>query len=380
MKKWFCMLLALALMLGCAGATASEDWPEYHCQQENFTTLIPRRGTASFETETGYYGLRIYLDEKGSVPYLIVNRRDGARKFKNPKNYLNNVYREFLEEKYGDDSRGMNPARAWEVGGKQLIGARYMYAAEGAGLTHLQLIEVRELGDVEYTAVFAAADEERTMEALGIAVQNYREDEAAPEETKEPQAAAAGALVEPLDTAGQEVDLQNGTFWTRLWGIEYLDDGGFFYADLYEEDLYPREAVESLKAGDRVRVEDRVLTVAAAEKVQGYENRIAVAFSEDSSQNYLFIKVDDNYADRDFYHLMCGDQVICHFCTDYQVMMPLPYAFQFAWARGSDVRLWTADDFLGLLRKGTLQENEMTRDRTAIQFRDGLVTAIVHTD
>jgi len=403
MRKWICLLLAAALLLGLLGTASAEDWFDCHCAEEKFSTKIPGSGTTAFVNELGLYGLRIYAGTPGYFPYIIINRRDLDRKFSNPRNYLNNVYREFLEEKYGDSHRGMNPAKAWEIGGKELLGARYMYEIGGITYTHLQLIDVRELGDVEYTAIFAPEDQERVMTILSTAVENYIEDEAAAAVTETPAteapavetavpatdaptaeteapASSAPILLEPVDTAGQGVDVENGTFWTRLWGIEYLDDGGLFYADLYQEDLYPAAAVEGLKPGDQVRVGDQIFLVMLITPSETTQNMYDVIFAEDMLGKYSFLKVDDKYPDRDNYHLLLGGSPFLHFCTDYPVRMPLPNAFQFAWVDGSDVQLRDADSFISLLRNEVIPEEELTEDRTAIQFRDGLVTAIVHAE
>ena len=60
--------------------------------------------------------------------------------------------------------------------------------------------------------------------------------------------------------------------------------------------------------------------------------------------------------------------------------LPLPNDFAFAWADGEDVQLRDANDFLRLLREKILEEKDLTPDSTAIQFKDGLVMAIVHAE
>ena len=96
-----------------------------------------------------------------------------------PQGYLNNTYREFLEEKYPNDSVGINPAKTREIGGKELIGALYTLYNKEYDLTtyQLQLIEIRDGGDVEYIAMYSPEDDEETvMKTLDTIVANYRED------------------------------------------------------------------------------------------------------------------------------------------------------------------------------------------------------------
>ncbi len=180
MKKWISILLALVLFASCAAAAAGDDgsWADVHCAEEGFTTKAPAGSPNEYRTAIGQIGLTVYLGKAGSVPCIIVHRRDMDSKFKNPQNYLNNVYREFLENRY--EERGTvftNPAKTWEVGGKQLIGARYFIRIGDVQNTQLQLIEIRDQGDVEYTGIYRNEEEEKlVMDALNVAAANYAED------------------------------------------------------------------------------------------------------------------------------------------------------------------------------------------------------------
>lgn len=176
MKKLLCILLTMVLLANCAGALADEKWFDYHCEEDGFTTRKPMHALTEYKNNKGYVGITFYLSIPGAPPYVMVHRRPAEGKFKNPENYLNNTYREFLEDKYAEygTSVAFNPARIWEIDDKQLVGAKY----DIGGTVQLQLIETRELGDVEYTAMFDPADEEATMEALEAAVTFYIEDDA----------------------------------------------------------------------------------------------------------------------------------------------------------------------------------------------------------
>lgn len=161
-----------------ANSADDGEWAVFHCEEDQFTSKKPYHSNYEYKNDQGYVGFRIYLDTPGYPPYVLIHRRPMDGKFKNPENYLNNVYREFLEEKeesYGT-SVGTNPAKIWEVGGKQLIGAKYTIKNTSFELIQLQLIEIRDGGDVEYTAMFDPADEEMVMKALNVAVANYAED------------------------------------------------------------------------------------------------------------------------------------------------------------------------------------------------------------
>ena len=180
MKKMLAMFLAISLMLaaGLCGASAEEEYVIYTCKEGGFSTAIPVSGTSGYDDTVK--GLKIYTDVPGFIPYVIVSRRPMDMKFNNPENYLNNVYREYIEESYGDDNLGMNPAKIWEIGGKELLGAKYMFKIAGYTAVQLQLIEIRPAGDVEYTVAYLEGKkEEATMAAANEAVRCYQETDAA---------------------------------------------------------------------------------------------------------------------------------------------------------------------------------------------------------
>ena len=172
MKKMISCLLALVLLASCTTAPAESEPADFFCPEENIATKIPAGATARYEDGNG---LVIYAGSEGAIPFVIVSRRPQEMKFKDPENYLNNVYREHMEEEYGDGFLGMNPAKTWETGGKELLGARYMYKVGDVPVTLLRLIEIRDGGDVEYTAKFKDDTEGITLAALDLAVQYYRE-------------------------------------------------------------------------------------------------------------------------------------------------------------------------------------------------------------
>ena len=180
MKKLLSVILALSLLLSLAlcNASADDGWADYTCEEQNFKTKIPLSGTSGYDDTAK--GLKIYTDVPGYIPYVVVSRRPMDKKFNNPTNYLNNVYREYIENSYGDDCLGMNPASTWEIGGKELLGARYMYKISSYTIVHLQLIEVRDAGDVEYTAEFIEGEDAATMAALEEAVRYYQETDVIP--------------------------------------------------------------------------------------------------------------------------------------------------------------------------------------------------------
>ena len=180
MKKIVCLALALILVWGCAleALCAEEALEEVRCEEQGFSTKIPAGLTAEWSEGNG---LQISMGKPGYIPFILVFRR--PKKLSNPVNYLNNVVREYMENSYGSNMIGTNPCKTQEIGGKKLYAARYYYKVQNTRVCLMRLVEVREDGDVEYTAKYVDGKGDETLAALEIAVQYYQAD---PAETKAP--------------------------------------------------------------------------------------------------------------------------------------------------------------------------------------------------
>ena len=392
--------LVLMLVLACAAlcAAAEEEWTDFTCKEEQFTTKIPVSALTSYRDERGLVGMTTYLDVPGYPPFVMVHRRAMDKKFKDPVGYLNNVYREFLENKYQEDSMGMNPAKKWEIGGKELIGARYMFRSGDQEIIQLQLIEVREQGDVEYTAMYTKDSEEAVMKVLNTEVRYYQEgtkpaavkepaakepatEPATKEPAKEPAAepttkepAAGGGILLPVDHTGEEADLRNGIYRVHITDIEHINDGGCFTIELYAPMDYPAAAVEALKPGDKVEIFHRNWTVAALEPQEDGELRV---IPEEEFSGYMAFKKDEsgNYISR------IGDWYPVYFMTDANVMLPFPNDFNFVWVKKDNaMQEYNADGFIKILNKGTLTEKDLSPYNTVVTIRDGMVYGVVHSE
>lgn len=233
MKKMLALILAAAVAMSImiCGAAADGEWADYTCQEQNFSTKIPTSGTTGYDDTAK--GIMIYTDVPGYIPYVIVSRRPMDMKFSNPEDYLNNVYREYIEDKFGDNNLGMNPASIWEIGGKELLGARYMYKIGDYTVVQLQLIEVRDAGDVEYTAKFIEGEDEATMAALNEAVRYYQETDAAASVEEQPAETETAQEAAPF-------------FMTAATFVEYYNSAMTALADNYAEQL-GEEGVQIVK-------------------------------------------------------------------------------------------------------------------------------------
>ena len=81
-------MLILALFCALLPA-AAEELTDFSCTEMQFTTKVPAGAIPRYEEGNG---LRIYTKAEGSIPYVAVYRRPLENKFKNPTDYLNNVF------------------------------------------------------------------------------------------------------------------------------------------------------------------------------------------------------------------------------------------------------------------------------------------------
>ena len=178
MKKLLSLVLTLTLLLAGLSLTAygseeSEDLETVYCEEQDFTTKMPEGASASWQEGNG---LRIWLDEPGYVPNVLIYRRTGEDRLNDPENYVTNVYREYMEDEYGKNLVGTSFSDHYDAGGKRLIGGSYIYrgANSGAIINLLHLVEVRKDGDVEYFARYLNDERDLTLDALDIAVRYYQ--------------------------------------------------------------------------------------------------------------------------------------------------------------------------------------------------------------
>ncbi len=373
MKKMLAMILAAILVLTAAicGAAAEDEWKDFTCSEEQFVTKVPAAAVSRYDADKG---LVVYTEHDGYIPYLTVHRRTGESKFKNPTNYLNNVYREFLENKYGDDSRGMNPAKTWKVGGKDVLGARYMYMIGEYSVVQEIMIEVRDAGDVEYTVKYIDGEGDAVLAAREEAVRNYREvDTDAPAPEPEPQPAAGGVLA-PVDVSNTLVDNRNGTYWARITDTDKIMTGGYFTVELYVQDLYAADKVWALEAGDKVQVNGKTYTVKSLQPEQDGRRELYV---EEDIPGYIAFSKTSNTA----CVAVVDDWVPCTKVGEEKIMMPLANDFSYTWLDpdGEIGGTYNADQFVSMVTDAG-SAPVLNQYNTMIQFENGLLMTIGHQD
>lgn len=307
MKQLITMILALSLLLSAAlcGASAEDGLKNCVCAEDKYVTKIPVVATAVYSQEDG---LTVYTENEGYIPYVIIHRRPLDMKFKNPENYLNNVYREYMENKYTDQYLGMiGIAKNREIGGKQLLTAEYRFRIGDATIVQLTMLEIREAGDVEYIAKYVDGKGQATLAALDAIVLNYHETDAV-EDAEEPAPSDTGsdAAVPSFLTPSVFVDKYNVLINTL--------------ADYYSEQL-GEEGVQIVKE-DYAIVQEDIQGPLAYYGNKAWSVEAAFVFPDEGSVSYNTPALQLNFNIRNDV-----PDTIMDFAT-YAVKMMIAYEYQ----------------------------------------------------
>lgn len=371
MKRMLALILGTMMILGAilCSASAEDGLKDCACEEDKYSTKIPAGAAAVYDQGSG---LTVYTGTEGYIPYVIIQRRPPDMKFKDPANYLNNVYREYMEEKYTDNYLGMiGIAKAGDIGGKQLLTAEYRFKIGDTTVVQLKLIEVREAGDVEYSAKYIDGQGEATLAALDAIVRYYRETDTA---EQEPKQAAGSDVLKPADVSNTLVDRQNGTIYlARVTDTDRIMSGGYFTVELYVNDYYALDKVYALQKGDRVQVNGKVWTVDTLMPEE--DGRRELRVQEDFGGYIAFQKHSKTACT-----VLMNDCTICTKISTEKVMMPLANEFTFIWLQGEeDSTTYDADGFVTLMTDGETA-GQLTQYNTMARFDGGLLTRIGHQD
>ena len=173
MKRIFCAMLALALLLvGLAAAgEGGERLQLMKCPEQDFVTAC-REGLEWSWMDDGT-GLNLWLEGKGSIPYLLIWRnREGSA---DAEAFFRDVFTPGMRADYGDRLIDAGAFQTYTVQGVQLYGQQYTYLVGDIPVVLLRLMDTRFGGSVSYTAKYRQDDPEATLEALAIAVNFYRD-------------------------------------------------------------------------------------------------------------------------------------------------------------------------------------------------------------
>ncbi|MBQ7486667.1 MAG: hypothetical protein IJT77_04145 [Clostridia bacterium] len=169
------LMLTLLVSLLAMPVLAETELTDIHCDEQSYSTRMPAFASTTFQEGNG---LRIWLDEPGYVPNVLIWRR--TKDLSDPEAYVRDEYTSYMKEQYGSNLVGTTLFEYYDIGGKRLLGASYIYrGASGSIINQLHLYEVRDDGHVEYNARYVNSEREMTLDALDAAVRYYQPDQAA---------------------------------------------------------------------------------------------------------------------------------------------------------------------------------------------------------
>lgn len=187
-------------------------------------------------------------------------------------------------------------------------------------------------------------------------------------------ACASAADVRPLEINPEQVDLNNGEFCLTVSDEDRIDDGGFFTAELYLEDLYDGAQIRALAPGDTVLMNGAVFTV-----------KEMVIHKDDTAAAWDVYEV---YPEEEYYGYLVftpnQDGTFCALIDDWvpvtrigevKVMLPLPDRFAFIpVVAGEKEDPVGADEFLEDLE----MFGGFSAWNTSCVMEDGVLVSIIH--
>ena len=174
MRRMMCAILTLAFLL-CGAAAGAEDADTrlqlMKCPEQDFVTAC-REGLPWAWMDDGT-GLNLWLDGKGSIPYLLIyrNRDSGG----DAEGYFRDVFTPEMQADYSDRLIEVGAFQTYTVQGVDMPGVQYTYLVGDVPVVLLRVFDTRFGGNVCYTAKYRQDDPEATLEALAIAVNFYRD-------------------------------------------------------------------------------------------------------------------------------------------------------------------------------------------------------------
>ena len=218
MKRRLSVCLFILVVLFALFAAAETDLKDFHCGEQGYTTRIPAKASTTFQPGNG---LRIWLDEPGYVPNVLIWRRTDD--VEDPQTYIRETYTEHMKKTYGSRLVGTSLSEYVDMGGKRLLGATYIYkGSSGATINHMHLLEVREDGQVEYDARYLNSERDMTLAALDAAVRYYQPDSGSTGETASEEVRCEEQGYTTRMPAGKTTTFQEGN-GLRIW----LDEPGY---------------------------------------------------------------------------------------------------------------------------------------------------------
>lgn len=179
-------------------------------------------------------------------------------------------------------------------------------------------------------------------------------------------AAAQAQTLAPMEPGA--LSTTDADYCIRIADAAQIESGGFFLMELYEQDQYPRDAVQALSAGDIIVLNgDPVQIVAVIEHEEGM---LEICPSEEYDGYIVLIPSGENYC------ALVNDWIPCTYVDTVKVWLPLPDAFVYLSLEADEQMQFSASEFIRMLEADG--GAELNPYNTIASFCDGVLVQLMH--
>lgn len=179
-------------------------------------------------------------------------------------------------------------------------------------------------------------------------------------------AAAQAQMLVPMEPGA--LSTADADYCVRIIDAAHINAGGYFAMEMYEQDQYPRDAVQALSAGDIIVVNGDLVQVGSL--IEHEEGMLEIRPSGEFDGYIVLVPSGDNYC------ALVNDWIPCTYVETVKVWLPLPDAFAYLSVEADDQLQYTASEFIRMLEADG--GAEMNPYNTIASFRDGLLVQIMH--
>ncbi len=220
-----CGTIILSMLSGCASQPENKRKPKYNTETDSpYKTVTSEKQNFSTKCLKAYkekwkddVGLHIYTENEDSVPYVLIWRFENTT---DAKQQLT-IIREEMTEQYGADMIEVGPIKDYTVGGKTIPGILFTYKSGDYTLHSLRLEYAIGNDIINFTAKYIDGDDDLTMRALDVAVENFTNGIPDPSDKQQkPKNKQSGdVVITPSDNASVSY-------------VKYTEENGYFSMDI----------------------------------------------------------------------------------------------------------------------------------------------------
>ena len=179
-------------------------------------------------------------------------------------------------------------------------------------------------------------------------------------------AAAQGQLLVPMEPG--ELSAADADYCVRITEAAHINADGYFAMEIYEQDQYPCDAVQSLSAGDIIVVNGDLVQIASL--IEHEDGMLEICPSEEYDGYIVLIPSGDNYC------ALVNDWIPCTYVDTVKVWLPLPDAFVYLSLEADEQMQFSASEFIRMLEADG--GAELNPYNTIASFCDGVLVQVMH--